>query len=70
MSEVDRIIQVGEQAFPEIDYKGILDDNIENQIEALKEYDIVLVHLEAPDEAGHSGSAEIKKKAVLQKEMC
>ncbi len=39
LSEVDRIIQVGEQAFPEIDYKGILDDDIENQIEALKEYD-------------------------------
>ncbi len=33
-------------------------------IKALEKYDIVLVHIEAPDEAGHAGSAEIKKKAV------
>ncbi len=33
-------------------------------IEALKKYDIVLVHVEAPDEAGHAGDAAIKKKAV------
>jgi 2,3-bisphosphoglycerate-independent phosphoglycerate mutase len=33
-------------------------------IEALKKYDIVLVHVEAPDEAGHAGDASIKKKAV------
>lgn len=33
-------------------------------IEAIKDYDIVLVHVEAPDEAGHAGNAAIKKKAV------
>lgn len=33
-------------------------------IEALKKYDIVLVHVEATDEAGHAGDAEIKKKAL------
>ncbi len=33
-------------------------------IEALKKYDIVLVHVEAPDEAGHAGDAAVKKKAV------
>jgi 2,3-bisphosphoglycerate-independent phosphoglycerate mutase len=33
-------------------------------IEALKDHDIVLVHVEAPDEAGHAGNAGIKKKAV------
>ncbi len=33
-------------------------------IEALGKYDIVLVHVEAPDEAGHAGDAAIKKKAV------
>lgn len=33
-------------------------------IEALKTNDIVLVHIEAPDEAGHAGNAAIKKKAV------
>ncbi len=33
-------------------------------IEALKKYDIVLVHVEATDEAGHVGDAAIKKKAL------
>ncbi len=33
-------------------------------IEALKEYDIVLVHIEATDEAGHAGDAETKKRAL------
>jgi 2,3-bisphosphoglycerate-independent phosphoglycerate mutase len=33
-------------------------------IEAIKKYDIVLVHVEATDEAGHTGQAEIKKKAL------
>ena len=35
-------------------------------IDALKKYDLVFVHIEAPDEAGHSGNAEMKKKAVEQ----
>ena len=33
-------------------------------IEALKTYDLVLVHVEATDEAGHAGQADIKKKAL------
>jgi 2,3-bisphosphoglycerate-independent phosphoglycerate mutase len=33
-------------------------------IEALKNYDIVLVHVEATDEAGHAGKADVKKKAL------
>jgi len=33
-------------------------------IEALNEYDIVFVHIEAPDEASHSGNPEMKKKAI------
>lgn len=49
---------------------GFVDTNYEGKgsaaIEALDNYDIVFVHIEAPDEAGHSGSAEIKKKAVEQ----
>ncbi len=35
-------------------------------IEALEDYDIVLVHIEAPDEAGHSGNAMLKRKALEQ----
>ena len=33
-------------------------------VEAMKQYDIVFVHIEAPDEAGHSGNAEMKKKSI------
>jgi 2,3-bisphosphoglycerate-independent phosphoglycerate mutase len=33
-------------------------------VEAIKKYDIVLVHVEATDEAGHAGQADIKKKAL------
>ncbi|MBN2738298.1 MAG: cofactor-independent phosphoglycerate mutase [Spirochaetales bacterium] len=35
-------------------------------LEALKQYDIVCVHVEAPDEAGHAGNAEEKKWALEQ----
>jgi 2,3-bisphosphoglycerate-independent phosphoglycerate mutase len=47
---------------------GYVDTNYEGKaeaaIKALKEYDIVLIHIEAPDEAGHSGNALVKKQAV------
>jgi 2,3-bisphosphoglycerate-independent phosphoglycerate mutase len=33
-------------------------------IKALKKWDLVVVHVEAPDEAGHSGSLENKVKAI------
>ena len=49
---------------------GFLDTNYEGKgsaaIEALNKYDLVFVHIEAPDEASHNGSAEIKKKAIEQ----
>ena len=35
-------------------------------IEALETHDLVFVHIEAPDEAGHSGNAKAKKKAIEQ----
>jgi 2,3-bisphosphoglycerate-independent phosphoglycerate mutase len=47
---------------------GFIDTNYEGKgreaIKALEKYDLVLVHIEAPDEAGHSGNPELKKKAV------
>ena len=47
---------------------GFIDTNYRGKasaaIEALGEYDIVFVHVEAPDEAAHSGNAEMKKKAI------
>ena len=47
---------------------GFIDTNYQGKasaaIEALDEYDIVFVHVEAPDEASHNGNAEMKKKAI------
>ncbi|MEN8126555.1 MAG: cofactor-independent phosphoglycerate mutase [Planctomycetota bacterium] len=49
---------------------GYLDTNFagkgEATIEAIDKYDIVLVHIEAPDEAGHSGNPEQKREALEQ----
>jgi 2,3-bisphosphoglycerate-independent phosphoglycerate mutase len=49
---------------------GFVDTNYEGKasaaIEALDKYDLVFIHVEAPDEAGHSGSVEMKTKAVEQ----
>ena len=49
---------------------GFVDTNYQGKggaaIEALEKYDIVFVHVEAPDEAGHNGNAEMKKKAIEQ----
>jgi len=49
---------------------GFIDTNYQGKasaaIKALEEYDIVFVHIEAPDEASHNGNAEMKKKAVEQ----
>jgi len=49
---------------------GFVDTNYQGKafaaIEALKKYDIVFIHIEAPDEASHTGSIELKKKAIEQ----
>ena len=47
---------------------GYLDTNYQGKaeaaLEALKDRDFVLVHVEAPDEAGHQGSASDKVRAI------
>ncbi|MCK9174092.1 MAG: cofactor-independent phosphoglycerate mutase [Desulforhopalus sp.] len=47
---------------------GYIDTNYAGKaaaaIEALKTQDFVFVHLEAPDEAGHEGSAKVKVQAI------
>jgi 2,3-bisphosphoglycerate-independent phosphoglycerate mutase len=47
---------------------GFVDTNYEGKgaaaIEALEKYDLVFVHVEAPDEAAHAGNAEMKKEAI------
>jgi 2,3-bisphosphoglycerate-independent phosphoglycerate mutase len=49
---------------------GFVDTNYAGKasaaIEALDKYDLVFIHVEAPDEAAHGGSWELKKKAVEQ----
>lgn len=47
---------------------GLIDTNYEGKadacLEALKDYDFIYVHLEAPDEAGHSRDVQQKIKAI------
>jgi 2,3-bisphosphoglycerate-independent phosphoglycerate mutase len=47
---------------------GFIDTNFVGKgakaIEALESHDLVIVHVEAPDEAGHSGRADVKLDAV------
>jgi 2,3-bisphosphoglycerate-independent phosphoglycerate mutase len=49
---------------------GYLDTNYKGKgeaaIKAIKDYDLIFVHVEAPDEAGHSGDAMAKKTAIEQ----
>jgi len=49
---------------------GFVDTNYQGKasaaIEALDKYDLVFIHIEAPDEASHNGSIEMKKKAIEQ----
>ncbi len=47
---------------------GFVDTNYEGKgqaaVRALEKYDLVFVHIEAPDEAGHCGSIESKVEAI------
>jgi 2,3-bisphosphoglycerate-independent phosphoglycerate mutase len=49
---------------------GFVDTNYQGKasaaIESLNKYDLVFIHIEAPDEASHNGSIEMKKKAIEQ----
>ncbi len=71
-SGVDLLRGLGKMVGMEIlDIKGVTDgvdnDNagqIDGALEALKKHDLVVVHIEAPDEAGHGGHIEEKVKAI------
>ncbi|MBN2183466.1 MAG: cofactor-independent phosphoglycerate mutase [Sedimentisphaerales bacterium] len=58
----DLITVPGATGFIDTDYKG----KGSAAVEAINNYDIVFVHIEAPDEASHSGNAELKVKAIEQ----
>jgi len=58
----DLIEVAGATGFIDTNYQG----KGEAAIKALEEYDLVFVHIEAPDEASHAGNAELKKRAIEQ----
>jgi 2,3-bisphosphoglycerate-independent phosphoglycerate mutase len=66
----DLIEVPGATGFIDTNYQGKIDTNYQGKasaaIQALDEYDLVFVHIEAPDEASHNGSAEQKKQAIEQ----
>jgi 2,3-bisphosphoglycerate-independent phosphoglycerate mutase len=56
-----KILQIpGVTDGPDNDYAG----QAKGALEALKRYDIVIVHVESPDEAGHAGSMQAKIEAI------
>ncbi|MCC7264545.1 MAG: cofactor-independent phosphoglycerate mutase [Candidatus Latescibacteria bacterium] len=72
ISAVDLVRGIGRAAGMEIievpGITGYLDTNYlgkaQYALEALKHLDLVYVHVEAPDEAGHNGDPQAKKKAI------
>jgi 2,3-bisphosphoglycerate-independent phosphoglycerate mutase len=50
----------GATGFADTNYNG----KAQAAIDALEKYDLVFVHIEGPDEAGHAGNHELKKTAV------
>ena len=58
----DLIEVPGATGFVDTNYKG----KGEAAANALKEHDLVFVHIEAPDEASHDGNPTMKKKAIEQ----
>ncbi len=58
----DLINVPGATGYIDTDYQG----KGKAAIKAIEQYDIVFVHIEAPDEASHNGNAEMKKKAIEQ----
>ncbi len=57
---LERVSVPGITGFLDTNYKG----KGEYALEALKKKDLIFIHVEAPDEAGHMGSAEEKVKAI------
>jgi 2,3-bisphosphoglycerate-independent phosphoglycerate mutase len=63
-------LSVGWKVIPVPGATGFLDTNYrgkgEYAVNALDEFDLIVVHVEAPDEAGHLGDAAEKVKAIEQ----
>ncbi len=59
-AQLDYIEVKGATGYLDTNYKG----KAEKAIDAIGKYDLVYVHVEAPDEAGHSGIIEDKIQAI------
>jgi 2,3-bisphosphoglycerate-independent phosphoglycerate mutase len=57
---LERITVPGATGYVETNYRG----KAEHALAALARHDVVFVHIEAPDEAGHSGDAADKVRAI------
>ncbi len=57
---LDPILVPGATGFLDTNYAG----KVAAALEALKQKDLVFVHVEAPDEAGHSGELKLKLQAI------
>ncbi len=57
---LERVSVPGITGFLDTNYRG----KAEYGLEALNQKDLIFIHVEAPDEAGHMGSAEEKVKAI------
>jgi 2,3-bisphosphoglycerate-independent phosphoglycerate mutase len=72
ISAVDLVKGIGAYAGMKViqvpNVTGLADTNYEGKadyaLEALKDYDFVFVHVEAPDEAGHAKNCELKIKTI------
>jgi 2,3-bisphosphoglycerate-independent phosphoglycerate mutase len=60
MAGIDNLDIPGVTAGPDNDYRA----QAEGAIKALSEYDVVFVHIEAPDEAAHAGNIDDKIDAI------
>ncbi|MCD6404229.1 MAG: cofactor-independent phosphoglycerate mutase [Planctomycetes bacterium] len=66
LSGWERIVVPGATGYYDTDYSGKADA----AAEALKDFDLVLVHVEAPDEASHAQDAENKIRAIENVDRC
>jgi 2,3-bisphosphoglycerate-independent phosphoglycerate mutase len=57
---LERVSVPGATGYVDTNYRG----KAEHALEALARHDVVFVHIEAPDEAGHSGDAAAKVRAL------
>ena len=66
MDDLDAVFAGTKKGYVYTRYGNPTNKALEEAVAALEKYDLVFVHIEAPDEAGHSGNPYQKKKALEQ----